>query len=368
MTLRFHWRLLDGGEANRILANTHRHDDIKGDPDLASRVDFCREAEEVGIDSLLVNIGFAQPDPIVLSAALAQRTSSIRFMVAVRPGLVSPTLLVQQINTLSALSGGRVSLNIVAGHSAHEMASYGDHLDHDTRYARMDEFLDICNRFWHSAGPVDFEGKFYTIRGGRLNTPFVSTGACAPEIFLGGNSPPSQSVAIRHADCWVRLALPADHVAPESQAVRNAGKQVGMRMAVIARETREEALDAAQQVAAQVTDQKAADERTFVEASDSESIRSVFGLAEQEWLTPWLWTGAVRRYGAPCVALLGSYDEVADRLLEFGDAGVSQFILSGWPKWGEMVRFGREVIPRVRQRESSSTAVVAATGSGRGNR
>jgi alkanesulfonate monooxygenase len=110
---------------------------------------------------------------------------------------------------------------------------------------------------------------------------------------------------------------------------------------------------------AQVGDRKAADERAFAESSDSESIRSVFGLAQQEWLTPWLWTGAVRRYGAPCVALLGSYDEVADRLIEYGEAGINHFIFSGWPKWGEMVRFGREVIPRVREREGLATSVDA---------
>ena len=203
------------------------------------------------------------------------------------------------------------------------------------------------------------EGKFYTIRGGRLNTPFVSTRARSPEIFLGGNSPPSRDVAIRHADCWVRLAQPPERLGPEIRPLRDAGKEVGMRMAVIARATRAEAVDAARQIAAQVGDRKGADERAFVEASDSESIRSVFDLADEEWLTPWLWTGAVRRYGAPCVALLGSYDEVADRLLEFGECGVTHFIFSGWPKWGEMVRFGREVIPRVRQRERSVTAVTA---------
>ena len=57
-------------------------------------------------------------------------------------------MLVQQINTLSVLTRGRVSLNIVAGHTPHEQRYYGDFLAHDERYERTDEFLTICRRFW----------------------------------------------------------------------------------------------------------------------------------------------------------------------------------------------------------------------------
>ena len=84
--------------------------------------------------------------------------------------------------------------------------------------------------------------------------------------------------------------------------------------------------------------------------SDSQSIREVFALGSREWLSPALWTGAVRRYGAPSVVLLGSYDEVADQIRELGELGISRYILHGWPKWDEMRRFGTEVLPRVRSR------------------
>ena len=93
-------------------------------------------------------------------------------------------------------------------------------------------------------------------------------------------------------------------------------------------------------------------EKRFMLKSDSVSICETYALAEKEWLNPWLWTGAVRTHGAPAVALVGSYQEVAQALIDYARVGVTQFILSGWPKLDEMILFGREVLPRVRKLEA----------------
>jgi alkanesulfonate monooxygenase len=352
-TLRFHWRLLEGGEASAGPLGGLRHDALKGLPDLEVQARFCRDAERAGIDSLLVDVGFAKADPMILAVALARLTTSIHFMVACRPGLMSPTLFVQQVNTFSALCGGRIRLNVVSGQSLRELRSYGDSLDHDARYARMCEFLEICLAFWHQDGPIEYAGDFYQIRDGRLQTPFVSDWSRAPEIFVGGNSAASREVAVRRGDCWVRFPLPLDELAREIRPVLDAGKQAGLRMAVITRPTREEALGAARSLVEMNagSETRSRGLRAFVEASDSESIRSLDELARDEWLAPCLWTGAVPFFGITCVCLLGSYDEVAEQLISLGKIGISQFIFSGWPKWDEMVRFGREVIPRVRDLE-----------------
>jgi alkanesulfonate monooxygenase len=359
--LRFHWRLLEGGEAAAAATGARRFDASKGLPDLDAQARFCRDAEAAGIDALLVDVGTAKPDPTVLAAALADRTETIRFMVACRPGLTAPAQFVQQINTLAAVSGGRVRLNVVSGHSGRELAAYGEPLDHDARYARMDEFLAVCRAFWQGGGPVDHAGAYYTVHDGRLATPFVSPEGPAPELFVGGNSAACRAVAARRGDCWVRFPLPLDRLAEEIRPVLDAGKQVALRMAVLARPTRAEATAAARAVIAAEGGAHRDDLRAFVAASDSQSVRSAYALAEQEWLSPCLWTGAVAALGVTCVCLLGSYDEVATHLVELGGLGVSQFILSGWPKWEEMVRFGREVIPRVRDLERA-----AASGAARG--
>ncbi len=112
-------------------------------PELDAQVEFCRLAVACGIDSLLLDFGFAKPDPILTAVALGLAVGDIRFIVAYRSGLMSPVTFVQQLNTLSTLIGGRFSLNIVAGHSPDEQRSYGDFLPHDDRYARTEEFLAV---------------------------------------------------------------------------------------------------------------------------------------------------------------------------------------------------------------------------------
>ena len=113
-------------------------------------VHFARHAEEAGIDSVLISFSRYEPDPFLVSCALGQATSKLKFIIAYRSGLMQPTTFVQQINTVSALVQGRVALNIVAGSSTHEQHGYGDYLAHDERYARAEEFLDVCNSFWRA--------------------------------------------------------------------------------------------------------------------------------------------------------------------------------------------------------------------------
>jgi alkanesulfonate monooxygenase len=352
--LRFHWRLPQGGERPGASRGFQASLPEAGLPDLDAQTRFCRAAEESGIDSVLVDFGWSKPDPILLAGALGAAAGKVKFIIAHRSGLTCPTSFVQQVNTLSSLIAGRFSLNIVAGHSPDEQRSYGDFLNHDERYERTEEFLSICHAFWKRNGPVAFDGRHYRVENGRLNTPFVSSERTFPELYIAGNSEAAERLAITQGSCWMRLAEPPEAVAGHAVKMLRCGKEIGLRCSVIARRTREEALNAARELLAGA-DTKHDDHLTesrFVRKSDSVSINHLFALAETEWLSKWLWTGAVRSHGAPAIAIVGSAAEVAGALLEYGDAGVSQFIISGWPKLEEMIFFGREVLPRVREAES----------------
>jgi alkanesulfonate monooxygenase len=119
---------------------------------------------------------------------------------------------------------------------------------------------------------------------------------------------------------------------------------------VIARPTRAEARDAAAALLADLDTKEK--EKDFVTSTDSNSIKATYALAAKEWLTPTFWTGAVPYIGPTAIALVGTPAEIADAFMEYRDAGVSQFILSGWPKLEEMIRFGRDVLPLVGEKEA----------------
>jgi alkanesulfonate monooxygenase len=84
----------------------------------------------------------------------------------------------------------------------------------------------------------------------------------------------------------------------------------------------------------------------------------------REWLTPVLWTGLGRSHGGPAIALVGSADDIKDALIDFKPAGVSQFILSGWPKTQSTKFFREKVLPRVRRLEKPHGSGMTRVASG----
>ncbi|ETX03814.1 LLM class flavin-dependent oxidoreductase [Candidatus Entotheonella palauensis] len=354
MPLRFHWSLSSAEEKWRGALSRAAQSGILH---LETHIAFCRHAEACGIDSLLMAFGFHRPDPITLTAALGMATDKIKFMVACRSGIFSPSVFVQQVNTVATLTQGRICLNMVAGHTPQEQRGYGDFLDHDERYQRMDEFLTVCRAFWHGAGPVNFRGTYYHIENGRINTPFAAPDRMTPEIFLGGASQPAMTLAAQHASCLLTLPDTPEKLRARIQPVLDRGTEAGIMVALIARPTRAEALQAAYDILAEVGGRSKYVHREFAQHSDSVVFTSTLALAEQhqsDWLTPCLWTGAVPYLGAPAIAFVGSFDEVADTILAYQQAGITQFLFTGWPALEEMTYFSQGILPLVRQHESEN--------------
>ena len=360
MNLRFHWMLPKGGEvslngrqtpreaANYRLAAT-RAGSPAPRPDIAGWTHFGKHAEEAGIDSLLVSFSRYEPDPILVSAALGQTTSKLGFIAAYRSGLMKPTTFVQQINTVSAFMPGRVSINIVAGSSTAEQRGYGDYLAHDERYARAGEFLDVCHSFWRGGEDVNFDGKYYRVEHGKLHTPFISPERTIPEIYISGHSGPAEQLARSKGTCLLRVADTPERLQPAVARTRELGIEVCLRMCVICRPTRQEAIDIAESLMPE--DDLGQYERSVAVKNDSQMYRDA-SQVENKWLSPLLWTGFVPLYGPVWTTLLGSFDDVARALLEYKKIGVTQFIMSGWPELDEVVTFGSEVVPRVRRAEA----------------
>jgi alkanesulfonate monooxygenase len=360
--LRFHWSLSQAGNPFRRSEPT---EELSGRLSFEAQLELSQCADEQGIDSLLMAIGFTRPDPILLSTCLGLKTRQVKFMVACRPGLISPAAFVQQINTLALFVGGRVHVNLVGGHTPRELQYYGDWLPRAERYARLDEFLTACRAFWEADGhEVNFAGRYYQITGGRLPTPFSINGVRRPEIYLGGNSEESAALAIRHADCLWRFAEPPESLADKIAPLIQTGTEVGLLVSLIARPTRDEAVRAGYHLIGQFGEKARATQRSFEEHTDAAAFESTYALARQSpthWATRTLWTGAVPVLGAPAIALLGSAEEIAGALLEYKEIGVTQFLFTGWPDLDEMTFFGREVLPRVRAREALAAGALEVT-------
>lgn len=357
--LRFHWSLSAVGDAKR---RGQAQETMSGALDLATHTEFCRAAEACGIDSLLIAFGYTRPDPLTWSAALGSHTKKINFLTAVRSGTCSPTLFVQQVNTLSVITGGRVHINIVAGRAPAEQRYYGDFLTHDQRYARTDEFWQICHALWRDDGPVDFTGQHYQVEGARINTPFQSTERDRPKIYLGGNSEQAIGLAVRHADCLLTFPDTPGRLAQRIRPVLDAGKKVGLLVSMIAKPTRDEALAAAAELVSTAGDTARQVHHTVRDRTDSVGFSAMYQLAEHDstWVTRYLWTGAVPYLGPPAISLVGSPTDLTEAILEYRDIGITEFLFTGFPDLPQMQFFAAEILPRVRDRERRSTA--SATG------
>lgn len=364
--LRFHWMLPKGGEVamktaqetNRVL--TTLSSSPAALPDMQGWVKFAQSAEQSGIESVLLSFSRYEPDTILIACAVGAATTSLKFIVAYRMGLMQPTTFVQQINTLSGLIGGRVALNVVAGSSAAEQRGYGDFLDHDERYARADEFLTICRGLWNRTGEVNFTGKYCRVEGAQLNTPFLAPSRRFPEIYVSGHSEQAQRLALACGSSWLRLIDTPEKLAPSVRSFREQGIEVSLRLAIICRETHEEAVKAAR---AMLPDEEISrQERAILSGSDSQTLKQALAAADEVgWLNRNLWAGLVPYYGSSAVTLLGSPEELAEIFLEYKRIGITQFIISGWPKLDEMIIFGHEVLPLIHRTERASMSSAKRT-------
>ena len=356
MKLRFHWMMPKGGEVGMKTAQetsrvaTTRTSSPAALPDMDGWTRFARCAEDAGIESVLLSFSRYEPDTILVACAMGQVTTRLKYIVAYRLGLMQPATFVQQINTLSGLIDGRVSLNIVAGSSAVEQRGYGDFLDHDERYARAEEFLKVCRAFWADNGDVDFTGKYCRVEKGKIYTPFQAPDRSAPEIYVSGHSEQAQHLALSQASCYLRLIDTPEKLAPIVSHFRAAGVEVCLRLCVVCRPTHDEALAAAN--ALLPSEEIGREERGILARSDSKTLKDALAAADNVgWFNRNLWAGLVPYYGSSAMTLVGTPHDLVDAFLEYKKIGVTQFIIAGWPKLDEMMIFGREVLPLVRAAE-----------------
>jgi alkanesulfonate monooxygenase len=315
--------------------------------------EVARAAEDAGFVNLLVPTGTHCLDAWVTAAVIAQNSNRIKFCVALRPGLTSPVYSAQICNTLDWHSKGRVTVNVVTGSTPIDQMRYGDHLRHAERYERTMEFLDIIKAIWTSREPVTCKGKFYDIR----DASFFPESASKPfpKVYMGGSSEAGRRVGAKHSDIHMMYAVEVETIAEDVADMkrRAAGldreKEIvlGVRMHIVCRDTKKEARRAAEALIGGSDISNTGAWANMRDNTESVGQMRVNDLAKGDslWVTDTLWMGVNRVRAGAGASLVGTPDMIAGALKEYVDAGVGCFILSGWPHVEEATRFGRDIMP-----------------------
>jgi alkanesulfonate monooxygenase len=352
MSIHLHWFLPTTGDGREIVGFGPAIG--RRPPDIDYLAQIAQACDQLGYEAVLTPTGTKCEDSWLVTSALTRDTRFLKFLVAFRPGLVSPTLAAQQASTFQRMSRGRLLLNIVTGGDAVEQRRFGDWLDHDQRYARTAEFITVLRGAW-SGKPFDFHGEHYEIAGAETRQPPDPI----PEIFFGGASPAAQQVAADHADVYLTWGEPPDHVAERLEHMRTlaerSGRRLrfGIRLHVINRDRADDAWAVTDRMLESMPEEAVAEAQKRFAAEDSVGQRRMAELhggdRDNLVISPNLWAGfGLVRPGAG-TALVGSHQEVADRIAEYHALGIDHFILSGQPHLEEAFWFAEGVFPVLRR-------------------
>lgn len=348
-SLDFYWFIPVSGDG-RYLGTREGH--RPADFDYLKQI--AQAADRLGFSGVLIPTGKNCDDPFITAAALATHTERLRFLLALRPGVASPTYVARQAAALDRISKGRFLANIVTGGNATELAGDGIHLPHGERYAHTAEFLEVYTQLLEGKR-VDFKGKYIQVEGAELG--FLPHQKPRPPIWFGGSSDPALDVAAAQVDTYLTWGEPLDLVDEKLNAVRQRahalGRDVkfGLRIHLIVRETEDEAWAAADDLIRHLSDEAiAAAQAKFAQESDSVGQKRMTALhgggrRDQLVIAPNLWAGIGLVRGGAGTALVGDAKTVAKRLREYQALGIETIIASGYPHLEEAYQVAERLFP-----------------------
>jgi dimethylsulfone monooxygenase len=306
---------------------------------------LAQRSDQIGFDLTLIaelNLndikGVEAPslDAWSTAAALAAVTERIELMVAVRPTFHLPALLAKQAANIDHISRGRLTLNVVSSWWAGEARKYGVAFEqHDDRYARTSEWLDVLDGTWKQ-DHFSYSGKYYRIEDNVLEPKPVSKPR--PTLYAGGESPAAKELIAEKCDAYLMHGDPPDRVGEKIKDLRERRAKhdlpplkFGVAGYAVVRETQREAEDEVRRI----TDvqQSAAGYANYQDWLAGTQLEQRVSLEDYSVSNRGLRSG-----------LVGTPEQVAERLSEFEKAGVDVVLLQFSPQLEEMEQFAKLII------------------------
>jgi alkanesulfonate monooxygenase len=344
------WALVHGPRA------AHQDPEEPYDASWERNRDLVLAAERLGYDSTLIAQHTVNPHQEDLdqleawssAAALAALTSRIEIIAAIKPYLYHPVVLAKMALQIENISRGRFAINLVNAWNRPELEKAGIGFpEHDARYAYGQEWISVVSRLMQGER-LTYKGEHFDVRDYALRPKDLYRPR--PLIYVGGESEPARALVAEHGDVWFINGQPLEDVSGliADVAARSRLSQplrFGLSAFVVARETSEQAAAAHQRL----LDLAAKDAPMKAIQKQNTDPKVVMMQTMQK-------TPRVGSNGGTAAGLVGSYDEVAARILAFHAAGIELFMLQFQPFEAEMARFAQEVIPRVRQAQPGAFA------------
>jgi len=332
----------------------------------------ARAAEINGFGGALMVNAPTGEEPWTVCSLLARETRTLKFVTAFQPYHYTPWVAVQQAATYQRATGNRLVWNIINGGSDAIQRQVGDFEDHDQRYARATEFMDVVRGYWHHE-QFHYQGTYYRAEGGGLRGPLKK--AELPLICTAGSSLAAREFAAKHADFYLMRAEHPDEIAALIADIRaralkwgRSDIRFGLSIDVIARATEDAALAEAKRFfdegvakgtvkaraahAGLRTARKLSYEHDYNDKDEQQAFGDFF-------IHPNVWTGFGYIGIPPGCALVGSYANVVARIREYHDIGVDLFFLAGYPHLEEAYRIGEHILPHFREQRAALARPVA---------
>lgn len=346
----FHWRLPSRGDGRHATADSRNRGGFGGPqvPTVATDLrpgnfgpfddlgQVVLAAELSGLDGVLAPYDpLGEESWIVVGGALRDTRHST-VIVEFLPSFGTPVYAAKVSATLQRLSKGRLSWRIRVETDEADARARGDRVTGVDRYARAAEFLTVARGVWNET-PVagggfegtgfDFDGDYFDVIDGGFRG--ILSGLPFPTVHLSGASDEALELSARHGDVHLFTGT-VDGVAASVTELRRRSEaqgrtvRAGLELPIIARETEDEAWARAGRQWREVH-------------NDGVGARSL-DLGDGRW-------GGFTEigYDQP-IGLVGSYEQVAQRLSEYIDAGIDSFVLDGRPHIEELHRAGEHLL------------------------